>query len=91
MNEKPVPVKSPGDRRTHPKDWNRRARVIAALAEKEMSLKDLAEELDVSQGYISAIVWGTRRLHSAEANIAIVLGKSCDELFGASQKERSVA
>lgn len=65
----------------HPKDWERRARIIAALSERRMTITMLAAKVERSQGYISAVIWGVDRYFSIETAIAAVLGRSWEELF----------
>lgn len=75
----------------HPKDWDRRARVVAALSERRMSLTELSALLEVSPSYVSTIIWGRRRLASAEKAIAKALHKSRAELFGPDGEKRGAA
>jgi lambda repressor-like predicted transcriptional regulator len=65
----------------HPKDWERRARVIAALSERRMTITTLASKVERSQGYVSAVIWGVDRYFSIETAIANALGSSWHELF----------
>lgn len=66
----------------HPKDWDRRGRVIAALSRRRMTVTELARQVDRSTGYISAIIWGVDRSFSVEFDIAQALGLTREELFG---------
>jgi len=77
------------DNRPYPKDWERRARVVTALSERQLSLKGLAEKLEVTPGYLSSIIWGRRRLASAEHAIATALGYSWESLFAKKTGQRN--
>lgn len=81
MTDVEAHVKRKSSNRPYPKDWERRARVVSALSERQLSLKGLAEKLEVTPGYLSSIIWGRRRLASAEHAIATALGRSWEELF----------
>ena len=48
MTEASVSVKRRTPNVLHPKDWDRRARVIAALSERQMTFTELAAVLEVS-------------------------------------------
>lgn len=80
-------------RRYHPKDWDRRARIQAALYAKQMTVQQLAEELgiDNSTGTMSSYIWGTRRSYKKECEIAIALGTTWRELFAPESKTKEVA
>lgn len=65
----------------HSKDWERRARIVAALSERRMTITELANYIERSQGYVSAVIWGVDRFHSIETEIAAALDKSWEELF----------
>ena len=75
----------------HPKDWDRRARVVAALSERRMTVTELAEEIERSQGYVSAVIWGVDRYFSVESAIAAALGRTWDELFSPANAEGRAA
>lgn len=65
----------------HPKDWERRGRIIAALSQRRMTITELADYIERSQGYVSAAIWGVDRSHKIESEIAEALDKSWEELF----------
>jgi len=84
MNEPSASVKRKKPRTLHPKDWDRRALVLSAMSARHLTMTELARRLDVSVGYVSAIVWGRRRIASAEQAIAKALGTTHDALFASS-------
>ncbi len=65
----------------HPKDWDRRARILLALSEKRMTVTELARLIGRSQGYVSAVIWGVDRSVRVETEIAKALGRYREELF----------
>ena len=67
--------------RPYPLDRERRRRVMVALAERDMSISDLARSLGVSKQYISAVVCGRRLSANTEQRIALFFGKPINELF----------
>ena len=68
-------------RRYHPKDWERRARVQEALYSAKRTLTSLGEELEINNGYLSSLVWGTQRSYCWELKISEALGRPWEELF----------
>ena len=73
----------------HPRDWDRRARVINALSARQLKINDLANFIGRSAGYLSAVIWGIDRSYSIETEIATALGKTWTELFSPEMKERA--
>ena len=67
--------------RPYPLDRERRRRVLVALAERDMTISDLARHLCFSKQYISAVICGRRLSPNTEQRIADFLGKSADDLF----------
>ena len=67
--------------RPYPLDHERRRRVLVALAERGMTISDLARSFGTSKQYISAIVSGRRLSTKTEQRIAEFLGKPADYLF----------
>lgn len=81
MTEKSQLVKRKNPNRIFPKDWDRRTRVIAVLSQKHMTQEELARKLEVSEAYVSATIWGHRRLYSIESAIAQELNCTWESLF----------
>jgi len=67
--------------RPYPLDRERRQRVRVALAERDMTISDLARSLGTSKQYISAVVSGRRLSPKTEQRIAEFLDKPADYLF----------
>lgn len=76
-------------KRRHPKDWERRARVVSAMSARQVTVTELARSLKVSQGYVSAVIWGVDRVATMEARIASKLGCSWAELFAPEADRRA--
>ena len=67
--------------RPYPLDRERRRRVLVALAERDMTISDLARRLDTSRQYISAVVSGRDLSTKTEQRVAEFLGKPVNDLF----------
>jgi transcriptional regulator with XRE-family HTH domain len=67
--------------RPYPLDRERRRRVLVALAERDMTISDLARGLGVSKQYVSATINGRRLSTKTEQRIADYLGKPAADLF----------
>jgi hypothetical protein len=91
MTDVQVRVKRKAPSTLHPKDWERRARVVSALSERRMTTTELAAVLNVTPGYVSSVIWGRRRLESAEKAIAEALNKPWEDLFGQRPARRGIA
>jgi len=51
------------------------------LYEHEYKVGDLAKLLDINDGYLSSLIWGTQKSFTWETAIATALGRSWEELF----------
>lgn len=91
MTDNRSTVKRRTPNRMYPKDWDRRARIVSALSEHRITQERLADTLDVSEAYVSATIWGRRRLYSIESAIASALGRTWDELFAPADAEGRAA
>ena len=67
--------------RPYPLDHERRRRVLVALAERGMTVSDLARSLGVTRTCISEVINGRRLSQKTEQRIADFLGKPTDYLF----------
>jgi transcriptional regulator with XRE-family HTH domain len=67
--------------RPYPLDRERRRRVMVALAERGMTISELARNIGVAQAIVSKVVTGRRLSKKNEQRIAEFLGKPVDELF----------
>jgi plasmid maintenance system antidote protein VapI len=67
--------------RPYPLDRERRRRVLVALAEREMTISSLAQELSIPRAIISQVISGRRFSQKTEQRIADFLDKSADDLF----------
>ena len=67
--------------RPYPLDRERRRTVMVALAEKEMTISDLAKSLYLPRPYISQVICGRDLSVKTEHRIAEYLGKPADYLF----------
>jgi len=67
--------------RPYPLDRERRRRVLVALAERDMTISDLAKSLGLSRALLSYVVSGRRISPKTERRIAEFLGKPADDLF----------
>jgi transcriptional regulator with XRE-family HTH domain len=67
--------------RPYPLDRERRRRVLVALAEKEMTMSNLARSLGISRTLVSNIVNGRRLSKNTEQRIAAFLDKPAEYLF----------
>ena len=67
--------------RPYPLDRERRRRIMVALAEKEMTISDLAQNLGISRELVSYTINGRRLSLHIEQRIADHLGKLRDYLF----------
>jgi len=67
--------------RPYPLDRERKRNVMVALAERSMTISDLARCLGASKQYISAVIIGRRLSPKTEQRIADFLGKPADDLF----------
>ena len=70
----------PGSR-PYPLDRERRRRVLVVLAERDITISDLARSLGLSRPLISYVISGRRLSTKTEQQIANFLGKSADDLF----------
>ncbi len=67
--------------RPYPKDIERKLLITKELLQRNMTLKELSEEIGINYGYLSAITNGTNRSYKNEQKIATYFGKSREELF----------
>jgi len=67
--------------RPYPLDRERRRRVLIALAERDMTISSLAQELSIPRAIISQVISGRRFSPKTEQRITNFLDKSADELF----------
>ncbi|MDR1839282.1 MAG: helix-turn-helix domain-containing protein [Treponema sp.] len=67
--------------RPYPLDRERRRRVLVALAERDMSISDLARSIGIARTCLSEIISGRRFSTKTERLIANFLGKPADYLF----------
>jgi transcriptional regulator with XRE-family HTH domain len=67
--------------RPYPLDRERRRRVMVVLAEKNLSISDLARSLDISRAIVSKVVSGRRISPKTEQCIAEFLDKPVEYLF----------
>lgn len=67
--------------RPYPLDRERRRRVLVALAERDMTISDLAKEIGLARPLVSNIVSGRRLSLKTEQRIADFLGEPLDRLF----------
>ncbi len=67
--------------RPFPKDPDRKARVMAVVWDRGLSVSDLANSMDVDQSTLSKVIWGVRRSPVMETRIAAYFGMTRDELF----------
>ena len=67
--------------RPYPLDRERRRRVMITLAEKDMTISDLSEKLELSRGLVSKVISGRRLSEKTEQLIADFLEKPVDYLF----------
>jgi len=67
--------------RPYPLDRERRRRVMVALAERSLTISDLAREIFISRAIISQVISGRRISPKTEQRIAEFLGKPVEYLF----------
>ncbi|MDR2185423.1 MAG: helix-turn-helix transcriptional regulator [Treponema sp.] len=67
--------------RPYPPDKERRIRIKIELAQRDMTVSDLARALHIHQGNLSAIINGTRLSKKTEERIAAYFGMPRQELF----------
>jgi len=67
--------------RPYPLDYERRRRVMVALAEKELTISAAAKALNITRSYVSEIISGRDLSPIIEQRIADFLGKPVDNLF----------
>jgi len=67
--------------RPYPLDRERRQRVLVALAERGMTISDLARYLGIDQSIVSKVISGRRLSPKTEKRIAEFLDKPADYLF----------
>ena len=67
--------------RPYPLDRERRRRVRLELADRDMTISDLAGALNLGQPYVSEVISGRRLSLRMERRIADFLGKDADYLF----------
>jgi len=67
--------------RPYPLDRERRRRVMIALAERDMTISDLARLLHLPRPYVSQVISGRDLSKKTEQRIAEFLGKPADYLF----------
>ena len=67
--------------RPYPLDRERRKLVLVALAERGMTISDLARSLGIDQAIVSKVISGRRLSTKTEQHIAEFLGKPADYLF----------
>ena len=67
--------------RPYPLDRERRRLVLVALAEREMTISDLAKTLNIGRALISKVISGRRLSAKTEQRIAEFLGRPAGELF----------
>ena len=60
-----------------------------ALYERRCTLTELSVELEINNGYLSSLIWGTQRNYSQESRIAEALGRSWSELFAPEAQGRA--
>jgi plasmid maintenance system antidote protein VapI len=66
--------------RPYPLDHERRRRVLVALAERGMTISDLARSVEISRAVVSQVINGRRLSVKTEQRIADYLGKSAKDL-----------
>jgi plasmid maintenance system antidote protein VapI len=67
--------------RPFPLDHERRRKVLHVLVERDMTISELARNLDISQAIVSKVINGRRLSEKTEQRIADYLGKPTDYLF----------
>jgi lambda repressor-like predicted transcriptional regulator len=67
--------------RPHPKDWERKLRVMALLYERGLNITRLSEALGVSRPHLNEVICGTRRSPVGETRIAAYFGMARFDLF----------
>jgi len=67
--------------RPYPIDHERRRRVMIALAEKDMTISDLARAIGIKQSVASCVINGRRKSPVTEKKIAVFLKEKTDYLF----------
>jgi plasmid maintenance system antidote protein VapI len=67
--------------RPYPLDYERKRKVLVALAEKDMTISGLARTLNLSQSLVSMTICGRRLSPKTQQRIATFLGKSANDLF----------
>ena len=67
--------------RPYPLDRERRKRVMVALAERDMTCRELARALNLPQSLISMIINGRRISPKTEERIAEYLHRDANDLF----------
>jgi len=67
--------------RPYPLDSERRRRVLVALAERGMTISDLARSLRLPRPYVSQVISGRDLSRKTQQRIADFLGKPADYLF----------
>lgn len=92
MDQESAPVKVTRRYNWSGKDWQRHARLMQAMHEKQVTESSILPLLGnaYSQGYINRVLWGLQKPQALEEQIATILGKSWSELFG-SEAGKAVA
>ena len=67
--------------RPYPLDRERRRRIKRELADRDMTISDLARELNFCLPHVSNVISGRRLSFGMERRIAEFLGKDADYLF----------
>ena len=70
-----------GLKRPYPFDGERRRRVLAELARRDMSIAELARAIGDGRSHVNEVINGRRLQESLEKRIADYLHVSCDYLF----------
>lgn len=67
--------------RPYPPDMERRVLIKIQLAKWDITITELAHQLEIHRTTLSEIINGIRRSKKTEAKIAVFFGKEPDELF----------